>query len=122
MSQTLRPGGLLDLTEFDFRIYTTDRKPILTDNADSYLARWMNLCHIAVQRSGGEPDAANYLHRWVSDNPAYEEVVYREFWLPTSPWRRGNDSETRRFNRIANVFRDDVLVSGLCGVVLRCDT
>lgn len=109
MSQTLRPGGLLDLTEFDFRIYTTDRKPILADNADSYLSRWMNLCHIAVQRSGGEPDAANYLHRWVSDHPAYEEVVYREFWFPTSPWRKGNDSETRRFNRIANVFRDDVL-------------
>ncbi|KAF9817961.1 hypothetical protein IEO21_03036 [Rhodonia placenta] len=109
MSQILRPSGLLDLTEFDFRIYTTDRKPILADNADSYLARWMNLCHIAVQRSGGEPDAANYLHRWVSDHPAYEEVVYREFWFPTSPWRRGTDSETRRSNRIANVFRDDVL-------------
>ncbi|PCH34099.1 hypothetical protein WOLCODRAFT_135501 [Wolfiporia cocos MD-104 SS10] len=108
MSQALRPGGLIDLTEFDFRIYGPDKRPILR-NERSWLARWMNLCHTAVQRSGGEPDAANHLHRWISDHPAFEDIVYREIWFQTSPWRNGHDNETQRQNRIANTFRDDVL-------------
>ncbi|KAH9929725.1 uncharacterized protein B0H18DRAFT_995942 [Fomitopsis serialis] len=108
MSQCLRLGGLLDLMEFDFRVYGVDKKPILTEDA-SWLAHWMNLCHKAVHRNGGEPDAANHLHRWVLQSNAFEDVAYREFWFQTSPWRSGNDAATVRQNRIAHVFRDDIL-------------
>ncbi|KAI0931414.1 hypothetical protein AcW1_001179 [Taiwanofungus camphoratus] len=111
MSLALRPGGLVDTFEFDFRVYSLDKKPFLSDNEGPWLARWMNHCHVAVQRSGGEPDAANYLYRWIRDHPAFENVVYREFWLPTSPWKKGNDPESQRHNRIAHIFREDVLVS-----------
>ncbi|TFY63310.1 hypothetical protein EVJ58_g3330 [Rhodofomes roseus] len=110
MSQCLRLGGLLDLTEFDFRVYGVDKNPILTEGV-SWLAQWMNLCHDAVHRNGGEPDAANHLRRWVSQSPVFEEVVYREFWFQTSPWRAGTDAATIRQNRISHVFRDDILVS-----------
>ncbi|KZT08601.1 uncharacterized protein LAESUDRAFT_648271 [Laetiporus sulphureus 93-53] len=108
LSQTLRPGGLIDLTEFDFRVYGSDCKPILT-NGRSWFATWMNLAHDAVRRSGGEPDAANHLRQWISRHGAFENVVYREFWLPSAPWRKGNDPETQRQNRIAVVFRNDIL-------------
>lgn len=110
MAQCLRLGGLIDLTEFDFRVYGIDKKPILTPGL-SWFADWMNACHEAVYRNGGEPDAANHLHRWISQNPALEDVVYRQFWFQSSPWRAGNDAATIRQNRIAQVFRDDVLVS-----------
>lgn len=62
MAQCLRLGGLIDLTEFDFRVYGIDKKPILTPGL-SWFADWMNACHEAVYRNGGEPDAANHLHR-----------------------------------------------------------
>ncbi|KZT72959.1 hypothetical protein DAEQUDRAFT_722595 [Daedalea quercina L-15889] len=108
MSQCLRLGGLLDLTEFDFRVYSVDKKPILTEGV-SWFADWMNLCNHAVHRNGGEPDAANQLHRWVSRNSSFEDVVYREFWFQTAPWRSGADAATVRQNRISQVFRDDIL-------------
>lgn len=109
VSQTLRPSGLVDLMEFDFRVYGLDKKPMLGHDAPSWWARWMNQCHIAVLQRGGEPDAANHLHRWISEHGAFEDVVYREFWLPTSPWRKGSDPESMRQNRIATIFRQDVL-------------
>ncbi|CCM03672.1 uncharacterized protein FIBRA_05816 [Fibroporia radiculosa] len=108
MAQALRPGGLLDLTEFDFRVYDLNKKVILDPKVSAF-ARWMNLLHDAVQYSGGEPDAANHLETWVSRHSSYEHAVYREFWFASSPWRAGHDAETRWQNRIANVFRDDVL-------------
>jgi len=110
IAQTLRGGGLLDLMEFDFRVYGTDRKPCLDNNTAPWFARWMNHCHTAVQHSGGTPDAANHLHRWVSEHAAFEDVVYREFWLPTSPWFKGKDPQSVRQSRIAHVFRDDILM------------
>ena len=119
MSQCLRLGGLLDLTEFDFRVYSVDKKPILRPGV-SGLADWMNKCHEAVYRNGGEPDAANHLHRWISQNPIFEDVVYREFWFQSSPWRIGSDAATVRQNRIAQVFRDDVLVSTRAAYTQAC--
>lgn len=116
MSQCLRLGGLLDLTEFDFRVYGVDKKPILRPGVSCF-ADWMNMCHEAVYRNGGEPDAANHLHRWISQSPVFEDVVYREFWFQSSPWRTGSDAATVRQNRIAQVFRDDILVSARAACV-----
>ena len=112
MAQCLRLGGLIDLTEFDFRVYGVDKKPIITSGVSCF-ADWMNMCHLAVYRNGGEPDAANHLHRWISQNPLFEDVVYRQFWFQSSPWRTGSDAATIRQNRIAQVFRDDILVSAI---------
>ncbi|KAJ3559010.1 hypothetical protein NM688_g597 [Phlebia brevispora] len=86
---TVRPAGLIDLTEFDFRVYGPDKKP-LTEDASS-LAKWMHLASQAVKQQGGEPEAANYLQRWVSGHGAFEEVVYRRWWFQTSPWNPGQD-------------------------------
>lgn len=106
--------------EFDFRVYDFKKNPCLDEDAGSWVARWMNRCHTAVRRSGGVPDAANHLHRWVSEHAAFEDVVYREFWFPTCPWLKGNDPETRRQNRIAHVFREDMQVRGSCMPFFGC--
>ena len=108
---TVRPGGLIHLTEFDFRVYGTDRKPIPIDHNASAVAKWMHLAHLAVKQQGGEPDAANHLHEWVSSNSAFEDIVYRHWWFQTSTWNTGNDPESRRANRHGAAMRDDILVS-----------
>jgi len=110
IAQTLRVRGLLELMEFDFRVYGKDRRAYLDNNTAPCVARWMNHCHDAVQRSGGAPDAANHLHRWVSEHAAFEDVVYREFWFPTSPFLKGKDPESARLNRIGHLFREDILM------------
>ena len=113
MAQTLRPRGLIQLVEFDFRVYDAHKQPImpsrLEDETD-WIARWMNLVNVAVEQRGGEPDAANHLHQWTEEHPLLEEVVYKEFWFPTCPWLKGNDHPTARLNRAGAMMRDDILV------------
>ena len=113
MAQTLRPRGLLQVIEFDFRVYDEHREPIMPTRPEAdtpAVARWMNLVNVAVEQRGGDPDAANHLNRWVSAHPDLEDVVYGEFWFQTCPWKPGNDPETVRDNRIGAMMRDDILV------------
>ena len=113
MVQTLRPRGLIQLVEFDFRVYDVNKKPIMPSQLDEeppWVARWMNMVNIAVEQRGGEPDAENHLHHWLSTHPNLEETVYREFWFQTGPWKHGNDPYTARDNRIGAMRRDDILV------------
>ncbi|EJF67127.1 hypothetical protein BD309DRAFT_946205 [Dichomitus squalens] len=112
MAQTLRPRGLLEVMEFDFRVYDEHRQPIMPTRLDEEMpaiARWMNLVHIAVEQRGGEPDAANQLNRWASAHPDLEDVVYREFWFQTCPWKPGSDPESGFDNHVGAMMRDDIL-------------
>ncbi|KAI0685087.1 hypothetical protein BC835DRAFT_1421619 [Cytidiella melzeri] len=106
---TLRPRGLVDLTEFDFRIHGRDHRP-MPINADApAIAKWMDLARHAVQQRGGEPDAATHLHRWISDHPAFEETVRQDWWIQVSPWHPGKDAESQWMNRHGASMRDDIL-------------
>ncbi|KAI0778675.1 S-adenosyl-L-methionine-dependent methyltransferase [Trametes elegans] len=112
MTQTLRPRGLIILSEFDFRVYDANRQPIMPSRLEEespWLARWMNMVNIAVEQRGGEPDAANHLHRWMRDNGQLEEIVYNEYWIQTGPWKRGPDHATAHDNWIGAMMRDDIL-------------
>lgn len=110
---TLRPRGLVDLTEFDFRVYGPDHKPIPIEEKAPAIAKWMNLARRAVHHRGGEPDAANHLYRWINDHPSFEEVVYQQWWFQISPWRPGKDAESVWMNRHGASMRDDIFVSSV---------
>lgn len=101
----------MHLTEFDFHIYGTDEKPIAIVEDASALAKWMFLAHQAVKQQGGEPDAANHLHQWISSYDIFENVVYRKWWIQTSNWNKRQDEETKLLNRHGAAMRDDILVS-----------
>ena len=113
MAQTLRPRGLLQVTEFDFRVYDANKQPIMPSRLEEdtpWIARWMNLVNVAVEQRGGEPDAANHLNHWASTHPDLEDIVYHEYWFPTGPWKRGDDEQIARDNRTGAMMRDDILV------------
>lgn len=80
----------------------------------------MNLAKQAVQHQGGEPDAANHIYRWVSEHPAFEEVVYRQWWFQVSDWNSGRDADSRRKNRHGLAMRDDILVRQFFCLALTC--
>ena len=103
----------MNLTEFDFYIYGGDKKPIVFDVlefAPPYLPRWMCMVRAAVQERGGEADAANYLHRWVSEHPSFTDVVYRSYLFPASPWVPSGYPDAARLNRTGTFMRDDIQV------------
>ncbi|KAI0050631.1 hypothetical protein FA95DRAFT_1603452 [Auriscalpium vulgare] len=111
MCQTLRPDGLLDLYEFDFRVYDKDHRPIFTDTASMnppWFPRWMNFLNMAVRQRGGSPDAANMLYPWISQRTDVRDVVYREFYIPTAPFMSRREPDYHFKRSISETFRDDI--------------
>lgn len=85
ISHVLRPGGLIDLAEFDFHVYDENHQRLEPDThqvGPPWWARWMTFVRLAIQQIGGHTDAATHLWDWVSNHPAFEQPVYREYWMP----------------------------------------
>ncbi|KAJ7708943.1 hypothetical protein B0H17DRAFT_1031304 [Mycena rosella] len=100
MSKVLRPAGLMHVTEFDFCVY--DHMPDgnhrrcdlgTSQIAEPWVGRWMVFARLAVRNAGGHPDAATHLHEWIASHPDLENVVYHDYWIPTSPHPTFDDSQ-----------------------------
>jgi len=112
MAHTLRQGGLIHLTEYNFVIHDGNKKPIVVNEdvlEGPWLPRWMSLAQQAIRKRGGTVDAANHLYRWVSETGSFENIVHRDFWFQASPWNQKDDNVARRENAIAKTMREDML-------------
>ncbi|KAJ7148908.1 S-adenosyl-L-methionine-dependent methyltransferase [Mycena filopes] len=112
ISHVVRPAGLLIMMEFDFFVYKhmpdgNHRRLDLDTTVveQPWLARWMSYAHVAVRNAGGDPDAATYLHRWLTSQPAFENAVYEDYWVPVSPHPDFDEVQ----QRIGAQMRDDIL-------------
>ncbi|KAJ3936395.1 MAG: hypothetical protein NXY57DRAFT_957277 [Lentinula lateritia] len=108
ISMILRPGGLIDLMEFDFHVYDENHQVIELETskiAEPWWPRWLTFANLAARDRGGNVDAATYIHSWVANHHAFENVTYEEYWVPTCGWR--TDSEFMM--RIGVTLRDDIL-------------
>ncbi|KAI3622658.1 hypothetical protein WG66_015915 [Moniliophthora roreri] len=108
ISMVLRPSGLMDLMEFDFHVYDDNYRRIELDTsriAGPWWPRWLTFLNFAARNRGGDVDAATYIHTWAARHHAFEDVQYREFWVPASPWRRDSDFQIR----MGVSMRDDIL-------------
>lgn len=115
ISRVLRPGGLIDMLEFGYKIYDDHRQLVIPSDAPGapWLPRWFEKIYIAVGRRGGCLDSAAHMYQWVKDIPVFTDVVYRGFWTPTSPWMKGHHPEIKRLNALAELMRADIKVSFL---------
>jgi hypothetical protein len=113
MSESLRPGGLVEILEFDFRVYGPDGRAFIPASPTTpYFARWMSLLNMAVRQRGGSPDAANNLHTWILEHPGFKDVVYREYMIPTAPFMSRKVPNYTFIRPIAEMFREDIYVRG----------
>ena len=117
MSRVLRPGGLISVSEFDFHVYDANHRRIERDVNDltpPWWSVWFTHLWTAIVKSGGDVDAANHLHEWILDHPMFEDVAYKEIWVPAVPHTdTSNDSEEAKqlekkltddgYVRVANV-------------------
>ena len=76
-----------------------------------WMGLWMTHMVKAISKSGGDTNAATQLHQWITDNPMFEDVVYREFWLPAVPVRRETPNDSEYLRRIDKNLYEDCLVS-----------
>lgn len=112
IARVLRPGGLIDVSEFDFHIYDANHRRLDIDInklGPPWMGLWMTHAAKAISKSGGDVNAATQLHQWITDNPMFEDVVYREFWLPAVIPRRETPNDSEHFRRIDKNLYEDVL-------------
>jgi hypothetical protein len=113
ITQCLRPHGLMELLEFDFRVYDSDCKPFslkIGTMEPPWFPRWMSFLNMAVRQRGGTPDAANMLYSWLLQSPALEDVVYEEYFIPTAPFMSRQEPNYDFLRSISEILRDDIYV------------
>ncbi|KAF9486357.1 S-adenosyl-L-methionine-dependent methyltransferase [Pholiota conissans] len=111
ISRVLRPGGLIDVSEFDFHLYDKHHRRIelqVNEYGPPWFGRWITYMHAAVRNIGGDTDAATHLYEWISNNPRFEDVKYREFWLPVVPPPRDKRNETETLRRFEQKIGEDI--------------
>jgi len=112
ISQCLRPGGLMELVDYDFRVYDGSGKPFSLPASvlhPPYFAQWMSLFSTAVRQRGGSPDAAAMLHNWTLQHPAFEDVVHEHYFIPTAPFISPEQPNHHVMRTIAEYLREDML-------------
>ena len=113
ISECLRPGGLMEILEFDFRVYDSDCKPFTIHTGvmePPWFPRWMSFLNMAVRQRGGTPDAANMLYSWTLQHPAFEDVVYQDYFIPTAPFMSPGEPNYNFMRSIGETFREDIQV------------
>jgi len=88
ISRVLRPGGLIDVMEWDFCIYDANMNKValsVESLGPPWMARFINLVQSAVRSRGGDVDGIGQMETLIQNHPSFEEVQYREFWLPSMP-------------------------------------
>jgi len=112
IAHVLKPGGLVDLTEFDFTLHDRNRRLIEIDTNTveaPWWPRWMAFLNRAATQRGADLNSAGKMRQWIIDHGAFEDVVYREFWIPASPWPKGDDPLTTWWRRIGELERADII-------------
>jgi len=88
IAKMVRSGGMIDLSEYDFRTYDSCGQLIEVDEfSDSppHYSRWMKHVRKVIKDKGGDVDCSNKLLEFVTANPAFERVVPTRC-TPTRYW------------------------------------
>lgn len=108
---------MIDVSEFDFRAYDANHcrlEPDIDDIRPPWLALWLSHLLKAIRKSGGDPDAATHLHEWILNNPMFEDVVYKEFWVPAVPEARDTSNDSEEVRQMDKRLSDDCFVCVAC--------
>ncbi|TFK26712.1 S-adenosyl-L-methionine-dependent methyltransferase [Coprinopsis marcescibilis] len=110
MSRVLRPRGVLDICETDYCVYDINYQKIVVSPHElgpPWYARFLTFASEAATALGSSTAAIHKIYDWLSEHPGFEEVQYREYWFPVSPWM---DKDRDPFNyKIGGAVRDDIL-------------
>ena len=101
------------MAEYDFRIYGHDGRVIPVDRTSyspPWYGRWLDHLREAIENRGGDVNAANRLHYWISSNRSFVNIVYREFFLPVCPPRDSGRWMPSYWRNIEEDLKDVILV------------
>jgi hypothetical protein len=105
---------LINLTEFDFHVYDANHHRIerdVTDLTPPWWSVWFSHLWTAIVQSGGDANAAHHLHEWILNHPMFEDVVYRDVWVPAVPAPRDTSNDSEEVRQMEEKLSDDCYVS-----------
>ncbi|EJC98270.1 uncharacterized protein FOMMEDRAFT_97080 [Fomitiporia mediterranea MF3/22] len=88
----LRSCGLAEFLEFDLRVFDIEKRVLVPTMPVPFSARIIALIRQAMFKRGSHVDAASLLHLWISEHCSFEDVVYRDIWIPCGDWLRDEDA------------------------------
>lgn len=83
----------------------------LSDLTPPWWSVWFSHLLKAIVKSGGDVSAANHLHEWILDHPMFEDVVYRDVWVPVVPIPRDTSNDSEEARQMDKKLSDDCYVS-----------
>ncbi|KAJ2923034.1 hypothetical protein H1R20_g14060, partial [Candolleomyces eurysporus] len=98
ISHLIIPGGLIDVTEWDFHAYDENYQRIELDVNElgpPWWPRFLAFAEEAIRAFGGDGDAATNLYDSVAGTGAFQEVTYRDFWMSSCPWTKGSEFQMK---------------------------
>ena len=106
ISHVLRPGGLIDVMEYNFCLYDSNRRKIALSVDPQGPLPWINkfiaLVHLAVRSRGGDIDGIERMEALVRNHPSFEEVECQDIWMPTTP--QGENASGLLENNLVRCF------------------
>ncbi|KZV94251.1 hypothetical protein EXIGLDRAFT_767312 [Exidia glandulosa HHB12029] len=111
VSRVVRSRGVIAFTESNYLVYDANKQVMDVTSPDQTVSAIAVLYHHivrSVRKRGANIDAASLLHRWIGQHNAYEDVVYRDIWLPTSPFLPPDAEDAHRLNFIGELLRQDL--------------
>ncbi|KAH9081815.1 hypothetical protein EDB83DRAFT_2310143 [Lactarius deliciosus] len=74
-----------------------------------WFPRWMSFCNMAVRQRGGSPNAGSMVYNRTLQHPAFDDVVYQDYFIPTAPFMPSDDPKYDVIRSIAETLREDIL-------------
>ena len=105
---------MINVSEFDFHVYDANHRRIERDISElspPWWGVWLSHLLKAIVKSGGDVTAANHLHDWILDHPMFQDVVYREIWVPVVPAPRDTSNDSEEARQMEKKLSDDCYVS-----------
>ncbi|KAF9016930.1 S-adenosyl-L-methionine-dependent methyltransferase [Hymenopellis radicata] len=111
ISRVLKPGGVIDILEYDFQTYDENKTRVAPDvpGWSHYLAK----ARTAIKNRGGSPEAGELIHSLIDKHDAFKNVVNQTFWIPMSPSIDGDASGRDNFLRVIKSARGVYVADGL---------
>lgn len=110
ISHIIIPGGLIDVTEWDFHAYDEHYQRVELDVNElgpPWWPRFLAFAEEAIRAFGGDADSATNLYDTVAGHGAFQEVTYRDFWMSSCPWTKGSEFQMK----IGQGMMEDIFVS-----------
>ncbi|KAF8628272.1 hypothetical protein AX15_004040 [Amanita polypyramis BW_CC] len=95
ISRVLRPGGLIDVMEWDFSVYDVNKRIVnlSTDQwGPPWVPRFTAFVQSAIRKRGGDVVGPLKMELFVEAHPSFEQVVHRDFWVPAYHWSKGEST------------------------------